>query len=105
MNAWLILITAGFLEIAWAVGLKYSQGFSRPVVSLITIIAMIASMFLLSLSLKKLPLGTAYAVWVGIGIVGSSICGILLWQESANLWRILSIFAIFIGIIGLKLTA
>ncbi|MBP3222286.1 MAG: quaternary ammonium compound efflux SMR transporter SugE [Neisseriaceae bacterium] len=105
MNAWLILITAGLLEIAWAVGLKYSQGFSRPVVSLITIIAMIASMFLLSLSLKKLPLGTAYAVWVGIGIVGSSICGILLWQESTNLWRILSIFAIFIGIIGLKLTA
>ena len=105
MNAWLILICAGLLEVAWAVGLKYSHGFTRPFISVFTIAAIVGSMLLLGWSLKKLPLGTAYAVWVGIGIVGSSLCGMLFWQESVNLWRILSILAILGGIIGLKLTA
>ena len=104
MNAWLILICAGLLEVAWAVGLKYSHGFTRPFISIFTIAAIVGSMLLLGWSLKKLPLGTAYAVWVGIGIVGSSLCGMLFWQESVNFWRILSILAILIGIIGLKLT-
>ena len=105
MNAWLILICAGLLEVAWAVGLKYSHGFTRPVISIFTIAAIVGSMLLLGVSLKKLPLGTAYAVWVGIGIIGSSMLGMLLWQESVNFWRILSILAILSGIIGLKLTA
>ena len=105
MNTWLILICAGLLEVAWAVGLKYSHGFTRPLISVVTVVAMIGSMWLLGVSLKKLPLGTAYAVWVGIGIIGSSMLGMLFWQESVNLWRILSILAILIGIIGLKLTA
>ncbi|MBR3482813.1 MAG: QacE family quaternary ammonium compound efflux SMR transporter [Neisseriaceae bacterium] len=104
MNTWLILIVAGLLEVAWAVGLKYSHGFTRPFISIFTIAAIVGSMLLLGWSLKKLPLGTAYAVWVGIGIVGSSLCGMLFWQESVNFWRILSILAILIGIIGLKLT-
>ena len=105
MNAWLILICAGFLEVAWAVGLKYSHGFTRPVMSVFTVAVIVGSMLLLGVSLKKLPLGTAYAVWVGIGIIGSSLCGMLLWQESVNFWRIISILAILSGIIGLKLTA
>ena len=105
MNAWLILICAGLLEVAWAVGLKYSHGFTRPVMSVFTIAAIVGSMLLLGVSLKKLPLGTAYAVWVGIGIIGSSMLGMLLWQESVNFWRIISILAILSGIIGLKLTA
>lgn len=104
MNTWLILIVAGLLEVAWAVGLKYSHGFTRPFISIFTIAAIVGSMLLLGWSLKKLPLGTAYAVWVGIGIVGSSLCGMLFWQESVNFWRIVSILAILIGIIGLKLT-
>lgn len=103
--SWLILFIAGLLEVVWAVGLKYTHGFSRLVPSVITIVAMIASMALLSWAMKSLPVGTAYAVWTGIGAVGASITGILLLGESASPMRIASLALIVMGIIGLKMSA
>lgn len=102
--SWGILVLAGIFEIFWAVGLKYTDGFSKLIPSLFTIIAMIVSIWLLSLSLKTLPLGTAYAVWVGIGTVGTVIAGIMLFGDSINIIRIISILFIILGIIGLKFT-
>lgn len=102
--SWLILLVAGLLEVVWAVGLKYTHGFSRLVPSVITVVAMIASVALLSWAMKSLPVGTAYAVWTGIGAVGAAITGILLLGESASLARILSLALIVCGIIGLKLS-
>ena len=98
--SWLILFVAGLLEVVWAVGLKYTHGFSRLVPSVITIVAMIASMALLSWAMKSLPVGTAYAVWTGIGAVGAAITGILLLGESASPMRIASLVLIVMGIIG-----
>lgn len=103
--SWLILFIAGLLEVVWAVGLKYTHGFSRLVPSVITIVAMIASMALLSWAMKSLPVGTAYAVWTGIGAVGAAITGILLLGESASPMRIASLVLIVMGIIGLKMSA
>ncbi|MBC1188100.1 MULTISPECIES: quaternary ammonium compound efflux SMR transporter SugE [Kluyvera] len=103
--SWLILFIAGLLEVVWAVGLKYTHGFSRLVPSVITIVAMIASMALLSWAMKSLPVGTAYAVWTGIGAVGAAITGILLLGESASPMRIASLALIVMGIIGLKMSA
>ncbi|HDG1709810.1 TPA: quaternary ammonium compound efflux SMR transporter SugE [Kluyvera ascorbata] len=103
--SWLILFVAGLLEVVWAVGLKYTHGFSRLVPSVITIVAMIASMALLSWAMKSLPVGTAYAVWTGIGAVGAAITGILLLGESASPMRIASLVLIVMGIIGLKISA
>ena len=103
--SWLILFVAGLLEVVWAVGLKYTHGFSRLVPSVITIVAMIASMALLSWAMKSLPVGTAYAVWTGIGAVGAAITGILLLGESASPMRIASLALIVMGIIGLKMSA
>ena len=103
--SWLILFIAGLLEVVWAVGLKYTHGFSRLVPSMITIVAMIASMALLSWAMKSLPVGTAYAVWTGIGAVGAAITGILLLGESASPMRIASLALIVMGIIGLKMSA
>ena len=103
--SWLILLIAGLLEVVWAVGLKYTHGFSRLVPSMITIVAMIASMALLSWAMKSLPVGTAYAVWTGIGAVGAAITGILLLGESASPMRIASLALIVMGIIGLKMSA
>ena len=103
--SWLILFSAGLLEGVWAVGLKYTHGFSRLVPSVITIVAMIASMALLSWAMKSLPVGTAYAVWTGIGAVGAAITGILLLGESASPMRIASLALIVMGIIGLKMSA
>lgn len=103
--SWLILFIAGLLEVVWAVGLKYTHGFSRLVPSVITIVAMIASMALLSWAMKSLPVGTAYAVWTGIGAVGAAITGILLLGESASPMRIASLALIVMGIIGLKVSA
>lgn len=100
---WIILVIAGLLEIGWAVGLKYTEGFSRLWPSVATVTAMIISMALLGLAMKHLPAGTAYAVWVGIGIVGTAILGIVLFNESANLLRLGSLALIVIGIVGLKL--
>ena len=103
--SWLILFIAGLLEVVWAVGLKYTHGFSRLVPSVITVVAMIASMALLSWAMKSLPVGTAYAVWTGIGAVGAAITGILLLGESASPMRIASLALIVMGIIGLKMSA
>lgn len=102
--SWLILVVAGLLEVVWAVGLKYTHGFSRLVPSIITAVAMIASVALLSWAMKSLPVGTAYAVWTGIGAVGAAITGILLLGESASVARIASLALIVAGIIGLKLS-
>ncbi|CDG16354.1 MULTISPECIES: quaternary ammonium compound efflux SMR transporter SugE [Xenorhabdus] len=101
--SWLILLIAGLLEVVWAVGLKYTHGFSRLIPSLMTISAMVVSMGLLAYAMKNLPAGTAYAVWTGIGAVGTAIFGIMVLGESANFARILSLGLIVAGIIGLKL--
>ncbi|WP_418186487.1 quaternary ammonium compound efflux SMR transporter SugE [Aliarcobacter lanthieri] len=102
--SWIILFLAGIFEVVWAIGLKYSEGFTKLTPSIITIVTMIISFYLLSLALKSLPLGTAYAVWVGIGTIGTVIAGILLFGESMNIIRVISILFILLGIIGLKLT-
>ena len=102
--SWTILFLAGIFEIFWAVGLKYSDGFTKLFPTIFTIITMIISFYLLSLALKALPIGTAYAVWVGIGTVGTVIAGIILFGESMSLVRVISILFILIGIVGLKFT-
>jgi len=99
---WLILILAGALESAWAVGLKYTDGFSRPVPTALTVAALIASVWLLALSVRTLPLGTAYAVWTGIGAVGTVIYGILRFGESASWFRLACIGLISVGLVGLR---
>ena len=103
--SWIILFVAGLLEVVWAVGLKYTHGFSRLVPSVITVVAMVVSMAMLSWAMKSLPVGTDYAVWTGIGAVGAAITGILLLGESASPMRIASLALIVMGIIGLKLSA
>ena len=103
--SWIILFVAGLIEVVWAVGLKYTHGFSRLVPSVITVVAMVVSMAMLSWAMKSLPVGTAYAVWTGIGAVGAAITGILLLGESASPMRIASLALIVMGIIGLKLSA
>ncbi len=103
MNPWLILIIAGLFEIGWAVGLKYTEGFTRLWPSVGTIAAMIISMGLLGLAMRALPVGTAYAVWVGVGAVGTAILGIVLFGEATTVWRLLSLGLILAGVIGLKL--
>jgi len=102
---WILLFIAGLFEIAWAVGLKYSKGFSNLWASAFTIVAMIISIALLSLALKKLPLGTAYAIWTGIGAVGTAMFGMLLFAESREPIRLLFILLIIAGIIGLRHTS
>ena len=101
--AWLILLVAGICEVAWAVGLKYTEGFSRLWPSVATVTAMIVSVALLGWSLKTLPLGTAYAVWTGIGAVGTAILGMVLFNESREVMRLVCIGLIVAGIVGLKL--
>lgn len=103
--AWSMLFVAGLLEIGWAIGLKYTEGFTRIVPSVLTIVSMIASVALLGLSLKTLPVGTAYAVWTGIGSVGTAIFGIWLFGDPATALRIACIGLIVAGIIGLKVVA
>ena len=102
---WIFLLIAGFFEIWWAVGLKYSHGFSKITPSILTVLGMIASFYFLSLALKNLPLGTAYAIWTGIGTIGTVALGILIFKESANPSRLMFISLIAIGIIGLKITS
>lgn len=102
--SWIILFIAGLLEVVWAIGLKYTNGFTRLTPSIITVSAMIVSIVLLSWAVRSLPVGTAYAVWTGIGAVGAAITGILLLGESASLARIASLALIVAGIIGLKLS-
>ncbi|CAN5232259.1 quaternary ammonium compound efflux SMR transporter SugE [soil metagenome] len=103
--AWAMLFVAGLLEIGWAIGLKYTDGFTKLTPSVLTIVSMIASVILLGLSLKTLPVGTAYAVWTGIGTVGTAVLGIWLLGEPAAVVRLVCIGLIVAGIIGLKVVA
>lgn len=102
-NPWVALVLAGLLEVVWAIGLKYSDGFTRLWPSVITIIGAFASFWLLAYAMKTLPTGTAYAIWVGIGALGVAILGIALFGESASLGRLAGIGLIVAGIIALKL--
>ena len=101
--AWTILFVAGLLEIGWAIGLKYTEGFTRPWPSIGTVAAMIVSLGLLGIAMKSLPVGTAYAVWVGVGAVGTVILGIVLFDEPLNALRMGSLALIVAGLIGLRL--
>jgi len=101
--AWFMLFVAGLMEVGWAIGLKYTEGFTRLVPSILTLAAMAASLALLGLVLKTLPIGTAYAVWTGIGAVGTAILGIVLFGDPATMARLLCIGLIVAGIAGLKL--
>ena len=100
---WILLIIAGLLEVGWAIGLKYTEGFTRLWPSVLTLAAMACSVLLLGIAMKSLPVGTSYAVWVGIGAIGTAILGIVLFGESANAGRLISLGLILAGIIGLKL--
>ncbi len=102
--SWIILLFAGLFEVAWAIGLKYTDGFSRPLPTTLTVLAMIVSIGLLGLAMRDLPLGTAYAIWTGVGAVGTVIAGILLFGESMALVRLASVGLIVIGLVGLKLS-
>jgi quaternary ammonium compound-resistance protein SugE len=103
--AWIILFFAGLSEIGWAIGLKYTDGFTRLVPSVLTITCMVVSIGLLGLALKTLPLGTAYAIWTGIGTIGTALLGIMLFGESASALRLGCIGLIVAGIVGLKLVS
>ncbi len=100
---WIFLLIAGLFEISWAVGLKYSHGFTQIIPSVLTVVCMIASFYFLALALKNLPLGTAYAIWTGIGTIGTVVFGIILFKEPVTVMRILCILLIISGITGLKL--
>jgi len=102
--SWIILFVAGLFEVAWAVGLKYTEGFTRPIPTALTLLAIITSMGLLGLAMKNLPLGTAYAIWTGVGAVGTVIVGIVLFGESMAPVRLLSVALILCGLVGLKLS-
>ena len=101
--SWWIVLCAGLFEVAWAVGLKYSAGFTRPWPSLATLLTLLVSLWLLSLALRHLPLGTAYAVWVGIGVLGSALLGVLLFGETLTPLRLFSLGLIIAGVVGLKM--
>lgn len=101
--AWIILLIAGILEIGWATGLKYAEGFTKPLPSVITIALMVVSMYLLAIAVRTIPIGTGYAVWTGIGAVGTAIMGMALFKESTALPRIGCILMIVCGIVGLKM--
>lgn len=103
--SWIILVFAGLFEVGWAVGLKYTDGFSKPLPTALTIAAMAVSLGLLGLAMKELPLGTAYAIWTGVGAVGTVIAGIILFGESMALFRLASVALIIAGLIGLKISA
>lgn len=105
MTAWFALLLAGFLEIGWALGLKYSDGFTRFWPSAATLVAILLSFGLLSMSLKSVPFGTAYAVWTGIGAVGTITLGIVVFGEPASLFRLICLFLIVAGMVGLKLVS
>ena len=101
---WLLLISAGCIEIIFALSLKYNQGFTQLIPSIVTALSGMGSFYLLMLALKKLPIGKAYAVWTGIGAFGVAILGVLLFKESIDIYRVVSILFVIIGIAGLKLT-
>lgn len=101
--AWILLVLAGLFEVGWAIGLKYTEGFTRLWPTMWTILAMIVSLWLLGIAMKSLPVGTAYSIWVGVGAVGTVILGIVLLGESASIGRLISVAFIIAGIVGLKL--
>jgi quaternary ammonium compound-resistance protein SugE len=103
--SWIYLFIAGLFEVVWAIGLKYTEGFTRLWASVGTIAAMIVSFYLLAVALRTIPIGTGYAVWTGIGAVGTAILGVILFDESRDIARVLCILLIVAGIVGLKLTA
>jgi len=105
MSAWIYLILAGLLEVCWAVGLKYTDGFTRLWPSLFTLVTLAASMFLLAKAAQALPIGTAYAIWVGIGAFGAAILGIVLFNESYSAMRLMFLVLLLVSIIGLKVTS
>lgn len=102
---WFLLLIAGLLEVGWAIGLKYTEGFTKPLPSVLTLAAMAGSVLLLGIAMKSLPVGTSYAVWVGVGAVGTAILGMVLFHEPATLGRIASLGLIVAGIVGLKLAS
>jgi quaternary ammonium compound-resistance protein SugE len=103
--AWFILVVAGLIEAGWAIGLKYTDGFTRPVPSVFTIVGIVVSMVLLSIAARAIPIGTAYAVWVGIGAAGGVMLGMLLLGETASALRLAFLALLVVAIVGLKLTA
>src|SRR5215203_3595400 len=103
--AWIFLFIAGILEVAWAIGLKYSDNFRKPLASVVTVILMIGSFYVLSLALRTLPVGTAYAIWTGIGAFGTALLGMYLFNEPATLPRMAFLGLIISGIVGLKFTS
>ncbi|HVG95257.1 MAG TPA: quaternary ammonium compound efflux SMR transporter SugE [Planctomycetota bacterium] len=103
--AWVYLLLAGLLEIAWMAGMKYSDGFSRLVPSVLTVAALVGSFILLLFAIRTIPMGTAYAVWTGVGAAGAAIVGILLFDEPADLARLLCVAVVVAGVVGLKLTS
>ncbi len=103
--SWLILFFAGLLEVGWAVGLKYTEGFTRPLPTALTFLAIVCSIGLLGVAVRELPVGTAYAVWSGLGAVGTVIAGIVLFGESMALIKLVSVGLIVLGLLGLKLAA
>ncbi|MCU0686951.1 MAG: quaternary ammonium compound efflux SMR transporter SugE [Polyangiaceae bacterium] len=103
--AWVLLVIAGLFETAWAVGLKYTQGFTRPLPTVLTIAAIVVSMGLLGVAAKTLPIGTAYGVWVGIGAVGAAVLGIVLFDEPATFGRLFFVALLLVSVVGLKLTS
>ena len=103
--AWAYLAVAGLFEIGWAIGLKYSDGFSKPLPTLLTVVAMGLSIWLLALAMKTIPVGTAYAVWTGIGAIGVAVLGMVLFGESREIVRMVCLFMIVTGIVGLKIVS
>ena len=103
--AWILLVLAGLLEVGWAIGLKYTEGFTRPLPSVLTVASMVLSMGLLGLATKTLPIGTAYGVWVGIGALGAAVLGMLLFKEPATPARLAFLGMLLVAIIGLKATS
>lgn len=103
--SWLILIFAGLLEVVWAVGLKYTDGFTKPLPSIATVTAMAASFYCLSIAMRSLPLSIAYTVWVGIGMIGAVVFGIVFLKEPVNAFKVISLFLIIAGILGLKISS
>ncbi len=101
--AWIFLLLAGFFEICFTIALKYSQGFTKIIPSMITVMFIVLSFFSVSQAMKTIPIGTAYAVWAGIGAAGTVVCGIVFFGDSSHIVRLISIFLIVIGIVGLKL--
>lgn len=103
--AWIYLFAAAVLEVAWAIGLKYSNGFTRPVASVLTIVGMLGSFYLLSQAVRTIPIGTGYAIWTGIGAAGTAVLGMILFAEPATIGRIMCLAMIVAGIVGLKMAS